>query len=175
MRILLCVFAAASLFAQQEAPDNLAPYLPTPNSVVDEMLKLGKLKAGETMFDLGSGDGRIVIAAAKKYKANAIGIELDDALAAASIQKIADQGLDKTARIVHGDLLKQDYSSADLITVYLWPEANKKVASLLEIQLKKGTRVVSHDFEIGTWKPTDTVTIADDGTGRSHTLFLYIR
>jgi len=71
--------------------------------------------------------------------------------------------------------MQQDYSKADVITVYLWPEANVKVARLLDIQLKKGTRVISHDFEMGGWKPNKVITIADDGTGRSHTLFLYIR
>jgi len=180
MHRFLYIFAlgAITLFGQQtagEVPGSLAPYLPTPNTVVDQMLQAGGLKAGETMFDLGSGDGRIVIAAARKYKANAIGVELDDALAASSEQRIAENGLEKTARIIHGDLLKQDYSSADLVTVYLWPESNQKVARLLEIQLKKGARVVSHDFEMGGWTPTRTITIPDDGTGRSHTLFLYIR
>jgi mycolic acid cyclopropane synthetase len=152
-------FPANSQATAGAVPESLAPYLPTPKSIVDEMLKAGELKAGETMFDLGSGDGRIVIAAAREYKAHAIGIELDDALASASIQKIAELGLDKNAHIIQGDLMKQDYHSADLITVYLWPEA----------------RVVSHDFEMGTWVATKTITIPDDGTGRSHTLFLYIR
>ena len=176
--LLAFAFTAIVLIAQKSAaiaPDSLAPYLPTPPSVVDQMLQAGDLKAGETMFDLGSGDGRIVIAAARKYKAKAIGIELDDALAASSIQKIASLGLDSLARIIHGDLMKQDYSSADLVTVYLWPQSNKKVSELLDIQLKKGARVVSHDFEMGTWKATKEITIADDGTGRSHTLFVYIR
>lgn len=179
MRRSFCVFVLTAIasFAQQSAgdiPGSLAPYLPTPQSVVDQMLQAGQLKAGETMFDLGSGDGRIVITAARKFNANAIGVELDDALAASSTERIAELGL-KTARIIHGDLMQQDYSSADLVTVYLWPEANVKVSKLLEIQLKKGARVVSHDFEMGDWKPAKSITIPDDGTGRSHTLFLYIR
>jgi hypothetical protein len=174
---LLALTAVAS-FAQksvEEVPGSLAPYLPTPMSIVDQMLQAGQLKPGETMFDLGSGDGRIVIEAARKYKANAIGVELDDALAASSTEKIANLGLAKTARIIHGDLLGQDYSSADLITVYLWPEANQKVARMLEGQIKKGARVVSHDFEMAPWKPTSVITIPDDGTGRSHMLYVYIR
>jgi len=189
MRRLLVILGFAALALAQrssEVPkESLAPYLPTPATIVDQMLQVGGLKPGETMFDLGSGDGRIVIAAAKKYKAKAIGVELDDALAASSEQKIAEAGLSSvepegasrvgTARIIHGDLMKQDYSSADLVTVYLWPDANKKVAQLLDIQLKKGARVVSHDFAMGNWTPTKTITIADDGTGRSHELFLYIR
>ncbi len=172
MRFFIALTAAA-LFGQQ--PANLAPYLPTPNTIVEQMLQAGGLKAGETMFDLGSGDGRFVIAAAGKYKANAIGVELDDELAATSAARIRESGLEKTARIIHGDLLQQNYSSADLVTVYLWPEANVKVAKLLELQLRKGARVVSHDFEMGDWKPTKTITVPDDGTGRSHTIFLYIR
>lgn len=179
----LVFLGAITLAGQQTAgqlwkgdtPGSIAPYLPTPNTVVDAMLQAARLKPGETLFDLGSGDGRIVIAAAQKYQAKAIGVELDDELAAASASRIAENGLEKSARIIHGDLLKQDYSSADVVTVYLWPEANAQVAKLLDVQLKKGARVISHDFEMGGWKPTDTITIADDGTGRSHTLFLYIR
>jgi len=176
--IFLCGLAALALFAQPpvgDIPGSLAPYLPTPNTIVDQMLQAAELKPGEILFDLGSGDGRIVIAAASKYKANAIGVELDDDLAASSISRIAESGLEKNARIIHGDLMQQNYSTADVVTVYLWPEANKKVAQLLDIQLKKGARVVSHDFEMGGWKPTRIITIPDDGTGRSHTLFLYIR
>jgi protein-L-isoaspartate O-methyltransferase len=177
---LLFVLSALALLGQPapqvaEPPGSLAPYLPTPDTVVDRMLQAGKLQAGETMFDLGSGDGRIVIAAARKYKANAIGVELDDALVAKSKAKIFELGLDQTARIIRGDLLEQDYSSADLITVYLWPEANEKAARLLERQLKKGARVVAHDFPMDKWKPSATITIPDDGTGRSHTLYIYIR
>jgi hypothetical protein len=174
----LLILGSFLLFAQksaEEIPGSLAPYLPTPMSVVDEMLKAAQLKAFETLYDLGSGDGRIVIQAAQKYKANAIGVELDDALAASSTEKIANLGLSKVARIIHGDLLDQDYSSADVITVYLWPEANAKVARMLEGQLKKGARVVSHDFEMRPWKPSSVITIPDDGTGRSHMLYIYIR
>ena len=139
------------------------------------MLEVGQLKAGEKMFDLGSGDGRIVIMAARKYHADATGVELDSDLVQQSSAKLKQLGLQKTARIIHGDILKQNYSTANLITVYLLPESNIKVQPLLDAQLKKGTRIVAHDFEIGGWKPVKTVTIPDDGEGRSHTLFLYIR
>jgi predicted RNA methylase len=170
--LLLC-----SAFAQAPAKDDnkLAPYYPTPNSIVERMLNFVGLKAGETMFDLGSGDGRIVIIAAQKYHAKAIGVELDTDLVASSSARIKRLGLDKTAHIILGDILKQDYSSADVLTVYLLPESNIKVRPLLEAQLKKGTRIVAHDFEIGGWTPVKTETIADDGEGRSHTMFLYIR
>jgi protein-L-isoaspartate O-methyltransferase len=175
--LYLVLIAAAAAFAQDAPPtgEKLAPYYPTPETIVDRMLELGQLKAGEKMYDLGSGDGRIVIMAARKYHADATGIELDTDLYIASENKIKQLGLQKTARIVHGDILKQNYSSANLITVYLLPESNLKLQPILEAQLKPGTRVVAHDFGIGDWTPVRTVTIPDDGEGRSHTLFLYIR
>jgi protein-L-isoaspartate O-methyltransferase len=180
-------FCALFGFAQQDKnkssqdkgeKDNggkLAPYFPTPETIVDKMLKLGELKAGETMFDLGSGDGRIVIDAARKYKAKAIGVELDDSLYKQSLDRIKNLGLSATARIIHGDLLEQDYSSADLLTVYLLPVATDLVTPILEKQLKKGTRIVAHDFQFAAWKAERTVDIDDDGEGRAHELYLYRR
>lgn len=171
------LFTALAAFAQITAQPNgekLAPYYPTPESIVDKMLEVGQLKAGEKMFDLGSGDGRIVFMAARKYNADATGVELDTDLYLSSEAKIKKLGLQKSARIIHGDILTQNYSSANLITVYLLPESNIKVRPILDAQLKKGTRIVAHDFGIGGWAPVKTITIPDDGEGRSHTLFLYI-
>lgn len=159
----------------QEKSQKIAPYFPTPETIVDRMLKLGELKAGETMFDLGSGDGRIVIDAARKYKANAIGVELDDSLYRQSMDRIRSLGLTKSASIIHGDLLKQDYSSADLLTVYLLPVATGLVTPILEKQLKKGARIVAHDFQFAAWRPDQTVDIDNDGEGRAHELYLYRR
>ena len=169
---LLCL---AGLYAQQAQIEKLAPYYPTPESIVEKMLQLGELKAGEKMFDLGSGDGRIVIQAARKFKADGTGVEFDDSLYRQSMEKIKSLGLSATARIIHGDLLVQDYSSADLLTVYLLPVATDKVTPLLEKQLKKGARVVAHDFEFASWKPAKIQDIDDDGEGRSHRLYLYRR
>jgi protein-L-isoaspartate O-methyltransferase len=175
----LCSLAIAQTPSTQDyaqpTGEKLAPYYPTPETIVERMLELGELKAGEKMFDLGSGDGRIVIMAARKYHAEAVGVELDSDLVVQSSEKLKDLGLQKTARIIFGDILKQNYSSANLITIYLLPESNIMVRPVLESQLKKGTRVVAHDFEVGGWTPVKTVTIPDDGEGRSHTLFLYIR
>jgi protein-L-isoaspartate O-methyltransferase len=174
----LPMIALAAMLAWQDPgakPDVLAPYFPTPELIVQKMLEFGGLKAGENMFDLGSGDGRIVIMAAQVFHANAIGVELDNDLARQSAERVKKLGL-KTARIIHGDLLKEDYSSADLITVYLLPVSiNEKVKPLLERQLKKGARVVAHDFNFNGWKQTKSLTIDDDGEGRSHTLYLYVR
>lgn len=170
----LAALAAAAVTAQAPQTEKLAPYYPTPETVVEKMLELGGLKAGEKMFDLGSGDGRIVVMAAQKFKADGTGVEFDESLHKQSMAKIAKLGLAKTARVIHGDIFKQDYSSADLITVYLLPTSNDKVAPMLEKQLKNGTRIVAHDFEFSAWKPVKTVDIDDDGEGRSHRLYLYV-
>jgi protein-L-isoaspartate O-methyltransferase len=178
-RILLIAVLSFPVYAQEPAAlptgEKLAPYYPTPETIVERMLELGELKACEKMFDLGSGDGRIVIMAAQKYHADATGVELDNDLVQSSQQKIRQLGLQKTARIIYGDILKQNYAPANLITVYLLPESNIKVRPVLEATLKKGTRVVAHDFEVGGWTPVKTVTIPDDGEGRSHMLYLYVR
>lgn len=168
---LFCI----TLLAQDKKPaEKLAPYLPTPNVIVDRMLQFGSLKPNEKMYDLGSGDGRIVIMAAQKYLADAVGIEFDYDLVRESQNKIKRAGL-KNAGIILGDIFDQDYSDAALVTVYLLPASNDKLAPMLEKQLKKGTRIVAHDFPFSAWTPTKTETIHDDGEGRSHTLYLYVR
>ena len=175
LAIAALALLAAVLPAQENKDGKLAPYFPTPQTVVDKMLQLGELKPGEKMWDLGSGDGRIVIAAARKYKADATGVELDEALYKQSVARIKTLGLAPTARIILGDLLQQDYSSADLLTIYLLPVAIEKVTPIFDRQLKKGARIVAHDFEFKQWTPTRTLDIDDDGEGRSHRLFLYRR
>lgn len=171
---LLAAVAAGALAAQDGDAQKLAPYYPTPETIVEKMLVLGGLKAGEKVYDLGSGDGRIVIMAAQKFHADAVGIEIDRDLFRGSMERIHKLGLERTARIVNGDLLTQNYSSADLVTVYLLPEAmDTKVQPLLDRQLKKGARVVAHDFEFRNWTAAKVENIADDGEGRSHALYLY--
>lgn len=166
----------APLVAQEpKKGEKLAPYYPTPNAIVEKMLQLGGAKKGEKMFDLGSGDGRIVIMAADKFGMHSAGVEFDKDLYSQSSERIRRMGLTEKAKIIHGDLLQQDYTSADLITVYLLPVSNEKLRPLLEKQLKKGARVVAHDFEVGGWRPDKTEVIEDDGEGRSHTLYLYKR
>jgi SAM-dependent methyltransferase len=175
-RIALAVCITTSIYGQTQPGEKLAPYYPTPQTIVRRMLDLSELKAGERMFDLGSGDGRLVIMAAQKFKADSTGVELDTDLWKQSTDKIKQLGLEASARVIHGDLLKQDYSAASVLTVYLLPNSiDEQLTPILERQLKKGTRVVSHDFEFAHWKPVKTVDIDDDGEGRSHRLFLYIR
>ncbi len=173
-KLWIVAAACCAALSAQSADEKLAPYYPTPETIVEKMLQLGGLKAGEKVYDLGSGDGRIVIMAAQKFHADAIGVELDKDLCRQSMEKIRRLGLEKTAHIVNGDLLTQNYSSADLVTVYLLPDSiNNKVQPILDKQLKKGARVVAHDFEFRNWTPEKVENIADDGEGRSHTLYLY--
>jgi 16S rRNA A1518/A1519 N6-dimethyltransferase RsmA/KsgA/DIM1 with predicted DNA glycosylase/AP lyase activity len=175
MRLALLTALGVCTALAQETVEKLAPYYPTPQTIVEQMLKLGGLKPGEKMFDLGSGDGRIVIMAAQKFKADATGVEFDEELCKQSEAKIRKLGLTSQAKIIHGDILKQDFGSADLLTVYLLPVSNDKVRPILDKQLKKGTRIVAHDFEFGDWKPVKVVDIDNDGEGRSHRLYLYVR
>ena len=113
--------------------------------------------------------------AAQRFHADGTGVEFDDDLWKQSSEKIKTLGLQKTARIIHGDILKQDFSSADLVTVYLLPVSTEKIRPLLEKQLKKGARLVAHDFGIAGWTAEKEEHIEDDGEGRSHTLYLYRR
>jgi len=179
LKMVLPLFATTLLavmpgLAQKAKTEKLAPYFPTPYSVVEKMLELAEVKASDTVFDLGSGDGRIVVMAAEKFGATAIGVEFDDSLVTQSRMSIKRKGLDKKARIIAGDMMVQDYSSATVLTVYLLPTSNEKMLPILQKQLKPGTRMVCHDFEFSKLTPVKTETIEDDGEGRSHTLFLYV-
>jgi protein-L-isoaspartate O-methyltransferase len=175
-RCLYAVLVLTYAFAQEKkTPEKLAPYYPTPPVIVEKMLQIGELKKGERMFDLGSGDGRVVIMAASKFGADATGVEFDDSLYKQSSEEIRRLGLEKSARIIHGDIQQQDYSPADVLTVYLLPSSNDKIRPMLEKQLKKGTRVVAHDFEFSGWKAEKIEHIEDDGEGRSHTIYMYRR
>ncbi len=172
--VLLLSFAPLLSAQVKKEVEKLAPFYPTPESVVERMLKLGELKPGEKMFDLGSGDGRVVIMAADRFKADATGIEIDPDLYKQSMDRIRSMGLERRARIVNGDIAAQDFSTANLLTVYLLPSSNDKLRPMLEKQLKKGARVVSHDFQFAGWKAVKEEHIEDDGEGRSHTLYLYV-
>lgn len=171
---LLLFLLALGLQDQGKPPEKAAPYYPTPQVVVDRMLKLGELKKGEKLYDLGSGDGRIVIAAAQKFGATAVGVEYDKALVTQSRQRLLSLNLGKLASIIEGDIFEQNYADADLITVYLLPITNIRLSPVLEKTIKKGVRVVCHDFEFTEWN-TEKTEVMEDTEGRSHTLFFYRR
>lgn len=149
----------------------LAPFVPSPEPIVERMLKAAGLKPGETLYDLGCGDGRILFIAARDFKAKAVGVELSPQLVKADREKAMHLGLDKDVKIIEGNLLDVDISQADVVTVYLLRLSNELLKPNLQTQLKPGARVVSHDFEIMGWKPdlVEKVTAHK----RDHTIYVY--
>jgi SAM-dependent methyltransferase len=130
----------------------IVPYVPSPEYVVDKMIELAGVKKGDVVYDLGSGDGRIVIAAAKKG-AKAVGFEIDPDLVGESRANIQKAGVQESAEIRNQDILTVDLSPASVVTMYLLPDVNLKLRPNLLSQLKPGSRVVSHSFDMGDWKP----------------------
>jgi predicted RNA methylase len=139
------------------------------------MLVLAELRAGEIFFDLGAGDGRTVVMAAKEYGARAVGVELREDLAKKALSTIYEQGLQDRITIVNGDMFNVDLTSADVIFLYLTTSANEKVKPKLENELRQGTRIISHDYEILGWKPVKVVNFCENQTlgFPSHTIYLY--
>ena len=139
------------------------------------MLVLAELRAGEIFFDLGAGDGRTVVMAAKEYGARAVGVELREDLAKKALSTIYEQGLQDRITIVNGDMFNVDLTSADVIFLYLTTSANEKVKPKLESELRHGTRIISHDYEIVGWKPVKVVNFCENQTlgFPSHTIYLY--
>ncbi len=153
-------------------PRKLAPYVSTPMNIVEQMLELSELKPGETLYDLGCGDGRIIIMAAEKFQARAVGVELNENLYKEALGKVKAKGLEDRVRIIQGDLLDQNLRPADVVTLYLLTSANEKIRPRMEKSLRNGSRVVSHDFKIPGWKPEKMRNIVDRN-GISHSLYLY--
>ena len=153
----------------------IAPFVPSPLPVIQRMLQLAELKPGEVLFDLGAGDGRTVIMAAKNFSARAVGVELREDLAKKALSTIHDNGLADRVTIVNGDMFNVNLTSADVVFLYLTTSANEKVRPKLETELKKGVRVVSHDYEIVGWKPVKVENFCENPQlgYPSHTIYLY--
>ena len=153
----------------------IAPFVPSPITVVQHMLKLADLKTGEVLFDLGAGDGRTVIMAAKTFGARAVGVELREDLAKKALSTIHDNGLADRVTIVNGDMFNVNLTSADVVFLYLTTSANEKIRPKLDNELKKGVRVVSHDYEIVGWKPVKVENFCENPQlgYPSHTIYLY--
>lgn len=153
----------------------IAPFVPSPVPVVQRMLQLADLKPGEVLFDLGAGDGRSVMMAAKAFSARAVGVELREDLAKKALSTIYDNGLADRVTIVNGDMFTVNLTSADVVFLYLTTSANEKIRPKLENELKTGVRVVSHDYEIVGWKPAKVENFCENPQlgYPSHTLYLY--
>jgi predicted RNA methylase len=153
----------------------IAPYVPSPPQVIRQMLVLAELKPREVFFDLGAGDGRTVVMAAKDFGARAVGVELREDLVKKALSTIYENGLQDRVTIVNGDMFNVDLTSADVVFLYLTTSANEKVKPKLEAELKQGVRVVSHDYEIVGWKPLKVENFCENQTlgYPSHTIYLY--
>jgi len=173
---LLAAGCAASPEPADEAPvegDLLSTYYPAPQDVVERMLDLGGLAPRQIHIDLGSGDGRIVVAAAQRG-AESIGYEIDDDLVKLSRHKLERLQLTARAQILRRDMLDADFSRADLITVFLTPEALERLAWPLRHELRHGARIVAYKFPLPGWTPVETVAFEDDdSTTPTHELYLY--
>lgn len=148
------------------------PFVPTPTEIVDRMLELAEIKKGDVVYDLGSGDGRIVIRAAKKYGVKGVGIEIDPDLVERSRAKARDEGVEHLVEFREQDALRVDVSPATVVMIYMLPEFNTKLRPILEKHLRPGSRVVSHDFGIEGWVPT-RIEKMDGGLLHQHTIYLW--
>jgi len=149
------------------------PYVPTPQDIVDKMLDLAKVTSDDVLYDLGSGDGRIVITAAQKYGAHAVGVEINPDLFRQSSDRIKELGLDDRAHIVCEDMFEVSVHRATVVTLYLLTSFNEKLRPKLDRELRSGTRIVCHDFHIPGWEPERVVEVTSKN-GIPHKLYLYV-
>jgi SAM-dependent methyltransferase len=183
-RTLILLAAAALLLiggqavggqgAQPKRPDaqQLAPYVPTPQEVVDRMLQLAEVTKTDVVYDLGSGDGRIVITAAKTYGARGVGVDIDPQRIAESNANAKLAGVSHLVTFKLQDAMKTDLTEATVVTLYLLSSSNLKLRPILTGQLKPGARIVAHNFGMGDWQPDKVDTFTDTSSTR-RTLYLY--
>jgi cyclopropane fatty-acyl-phospholipid synthase-like methyltransferase len=143
--------------AENRAPE--VPYVPTPQEVVDEMLRMANVTKNDFVIDLGSGDGRIVITAAKKYGARGMGVDINPERIAEARANAKEAGVENLVEFRQGDLFKADLSKASVVTMYLLSGVNMRLRPKLFRELKPGTRIVSHAFDMGQWKPEKTADV----------------
>ena len=172
----LLVTAGAHLQAQELSK---LPYVPTPQIVVDEMLKLADVTAKDFVVDLGSGDGRIILTAAKTFKASGLGVDIDTKLVELSNKEAKSQGLDDRAKFIEQDMFKADLSKATVVTLYVLPDFMEKLRPKLSKELKPGARIVAHDYYMSEWYPdrrlelTVPEKVKANGTDKAY-LYLWI-
>jgi SAM-dependent methyltransferase len=173
--LLATTFAAAQ---DAEQKDNVAgPYVPTPWVIVDEMLKLADITSADTVYDLGSGDGRLVIASAKRFGAKGVGVELQQQLVERARADAKTEGVDGRVRFVQGDLFETSYREASVVTLYLLPRFVTRLVPRLREELRPGARIVSHDYPLSPWQADKVLTFEADEkeaiTGSKRTTLYY--
>jgi predicted RNA methylase len=147
-------------------------FVPTPQDVVDKMLELAKVKKGDLIYDLGCGDGRIVVTAAKKYGCRAIGYDIDPQRVEESLENVEQNNVGHLVRIEQKDIFTLDLSRANVVTFYLLAEMNVELIPQLE-RLRPGSRIVSHDFDMEGVKPDEVVQLVSEEDGREHEIYLW--
>jgi hypothetical protein len=172
-------FACALLLAVATAPRaDEVPYVQTPQSVVEAMLELAGVRGNDFLIDLGSGDGRIVITAARKYGTRGVGIDYDNYLITESTENAAKAGVADHARFLKEDIFETDLRAATVVTLYLLPEFNLRLRPKLLAELRPGARVVSHDWDMGEWTPDAQIEVPAPGKPvglrKTSTLYLWI-
>ena len=161
--LILALANCAGAQTQSPAKPPDVPYVPTHEKIVAEMLKVAKVKKSDVLYDLGSGDGRIVITAARRFGTRGTGIELMPELVREARENARQAGVSGLAKFVEGDIFDADFSDATVVTLYLLPAVNMRLRPKL-LALKPGTRIVSHNYDLGDWKPEQTIRIVlDDG------------
>ena len=176
MRVLACLaLGGVSLIALAAEPT--VPYVPTPQEVVDKMLAMAKVTPNDYLIDLGSGDGRIVVTAAKKYGARGFGVDLNPVRIREAVENAMQNGVSDRAEFYQRNLFETDLSAASVITMYLLPRVNMELRPRL-LDLTPGTRIVSHDFDMDDWKPEETVHMdvkqKDGDAGGASSVYFYI-
>ena len=173
LSVLAAIFTFGAQFAMAQAkpaplrsPDVI--FVPTPSAIVEHMLATAKVSKSDVLYDLGCGDGRIVIEAAKRYGVRAVGIDIDPQRIAEANANAKAAGVSHLVQFRNADLFESNISEASVVTLYLLPSLNQKLRPKLLKELKKGTRIVSHDFDMGDWKPAATSNI--DG----RTVYLWV-
>lgn len=173
LAVLSC--AAQGPFGQKNSEyykRNLAPYVVSPQQIVDKMLEAASLKPGETVYDLGCGDGRVLITAAQRFRAKAVGVELSDALATRTENTVSGLNLQNEIKVIHGDLMAVNLAPADVVTIYLETSSNGLLRPNLEKYLKPGARVISYEFPVPGWKPKHVEKIS--AYNRTHQIYVYV-
>ena len=169
--VFVPVLASPTALARQD-PDSLAPYVPTPQDVVNRMLDLAGVTKDDVVYDLGCGDGRIVITAAQRFGARGVGIDFDPRRIAEANANARRAGVEDLVTFIEQDAMRVDVSDATVVTLYLLSSSNMKLRPVLTRQLRPGSRIVSHAFRMGDWEP-DVTDRFEDERGNSRALYLW--
>lgn len=171
--LILVSFQLSGLPARSAAEqESLAPYVPTPQDVVEKMLELAQVTSSDVLYDLGCGDGRIVITAAKKYGARGVGVDIDPQRIQESQANARAAGVENRIKFIQQDAMTVDVSPATVVTLYLLPDSNRRLRGNLTRELKPGSRIVSHAFDMDEWEPLKVEHFTDSG-GMTRTLYLW--